>query len=84
MHNDDDSVRAFFECWGCGRDARPYKERAAEYVRERQKLLDGLRPGSPERLTFIAYFPTDYDEACKLRPKVVVPAPTHGGSDAVN
>jgi hypothetical protein len=78
------SVKAVAECpWlrGC---VGTYEERAANYVRDRAKLLEALRPGSPERLLFVAAFPASYDETLEPRPKSAPPAPNAETSDAIH
>ena len=62
-----------------------YAERAANYVRDRENLLQALKPGSAERLFFVAMIPESYDTACMIRPKEPEPIATHpGGTDAVH
>jgi hypothetical protein len=42
--------------------------------------LEALRPGSPERLMFLANFPPSYDEAREARPKDITPPSAHVGA----
>lgn len=86
MRNDDPaSVCAVADNPWLKFDARPYAEQAADYVRNRAKLFATLKPGSPERLLFVAMFPESFDTARALRPKDGAPPATHGeASDAVH
>jgi hypothetical protein len=82
---DPESVKAVVECSLLGVGAGTHEERAANYVKGRAKLLEALRPGSAERLLFVATFPASYEEACAARPKDIPPLTTHvRASHAIN
>jgi hypothetical protein len=86
MRSDDpESVRAVADCPWLGIGPGTRAERAANYVREREKLLQALKPGSPERLFFVATFPESYDVACMTGPNHAAPTATHAeASNAVH
>jgi hypothetical protein len=86
MRSDDpESVKAVADCPWLGVGAGTYEERAANYARDRAKLLEDLRPGSAERLLFLATFPASYDETQTARPKDTAPPTAHMRiSDAIN
>jgi len=78
MRHDNESVNAVADCPWLGVGAGNYC--AADYARDRAKLLEALRPGSPERLMFLANFPPSYDEAREARPRDTTPPSAHVGA----